>query len=52
MNTFYELDMNNLNNNYLNIVDLPDEILFIILKKLNMVDVLYALWMLINDLID
>ena len=43
MNTLYELDMNNLNNNHLNILDLPDEILFIIFKKLNMVDVLYSL---------
>jgi len=34
--------MNNLNNNHPNMLDLPDEILFIILKKLNMVDVLYA----------
>ena len=43
MNTLYELNMNNLNNNHLNILDLPDEILFIIFKKLNMVDVLYSL---------
>jgi hypothetical protein len=35
--------MNNLNNNHLNILDLPDEILFIIFQKLNMVDVLYSL---------
>jgi hypothetical protein len=43
MNTLYELDMNNLNKNYLNILDLPDEILSIIFHKLNMVDVLYSL---------
>jgi len=35
--------MNDLNNNSLNILDLPDEILFIIFQKLNMVDVLYSL---------
>ena len=35
--------MNNSNKNHLNIFDLPDEILFIILKKLNMVDVVYSL---------
>jgi hypothetical protein len=35
--------MNNLNNNDLNILDLPDEILFIIFQKLTMVDVLYSL---------
>jgi hypothetical protein len=40
MNTFYELDMNNLNNNHPYILDLSDEILFIIFEKLNMVDVL------------
>jgi hypothetical protein len=34
--------MNNLNNNNINILDLPDEILFLILQKLNMVDVLYS----------
>ena len=43
MNTLYELNMNNLNNNQLNILDLPDEILFIIFEKLNKVDVLYSL---------
>jgi hypothetical protein len=43
MNALYELDMNNSNNNHLNILDLPNEILLIILKKLNMVDVLYSL---------
>jgi hypothetical protein len=32
--------MNNLNNNHLNILDLPDEILFIIFHKLDMIDVL------------
>jgi len=35
--------MNNLNNNHLNILNLPNEILFIIFQKLNMVDVLYSL---------
>ncbi len=40
MKTFYELDMNSLNNNHPNILDLSDEILFIIFEKLNMVDVL------------
>ncbi len=43
MNALCELDMNNLNKIRLNILDLPDEILFIILKKLNMVDVVYSL---------
>ena len=38
-----ELDMNISNNNQLNILDLPNEILLIIFKKLNMVDVLYSL---------
>jgi hypothetical protein len=35
--------MNNSNKNHLNILDLPDEILFIILNKLKMVDVFYLL---------
>ncbi len=35
--------MNNLNKNHLNILDLPDEILIIIFKKLNMVDTLNSL---------
>ncbi|CAF4344834.1 unnamed protein product [Rotaria socialis] len=35
--------MNISNNNQKNILDLPNEILFIIFKKLNMVDVLYSL---------
>ena len=35
--------MNMSNNNHLNILDLPNEILFIIFNKLNMVDVLYSL---------
>jgi hypothetical protein len=34
--------MNNLNNDDLNILDLPDEILFIIFKKLNTTDVLHS----------
>jgi hypothetical protein len=43
MKTLYELDMNISNNNHLNILDLPDEVLFIILNKLKMVDVFYSL---------
>jgi hypothetical protein len=43
MNTLYDVDMNKSNNNHHYILDLPDEILFIILKKLNMVDVLSSL---------
>jgi len=43
MSALYQLDMNTSKNNHLNILDLPDEILFIILRKLNMVDVLYSL---------
>ncbi|CAF1303397.1 unnamed protein product [Rotaria sordida] len=35
--------MNNLNNDNLNILDLPDEILFIIFKKLNTIDVFHSL---------
>ncbi len=35
--------MNISNNNHLNILDLPNEILFIIFNKLNMADVLYSL---------
>jgi hypothetical protein len=35
--------MNNLNNNDHNILDLPDEILFILFKKLNTTDVLHSL---------
>ncbi|CAF1295842.1 unnamed protein product [Rotaria sordida] len=35
--------MNISNNNYLNIFDLPNEILFIIINKLNIVDVFYSL---------
>jgi hypothetical protein len=42
-NILYESDMNNLNKNELNILDIPDEIFFIIFKKLNMVEVLYSL---------
>jgi hypothetical protein len=39
-----ELDMNtSKNNHHLNILDLPNEILFIIFNKLNMVDILYSL---------
>ncbi len=34
--------MNNLNKNDMNIVDLPNQILFNIFKKLNMIDVLYS----------
>jgi hypothetical protein len=43
MNALYELKMSNFNNNYINILDLPDEIFLIILKNLNMVDVFYSL---------
>src|SRR5690349_16653304 len=43
MNKLDELDMNTSNNNHLNILDLPNEILLAIFKKLNMVDVLYSL---------
>ncbi len=35
--------MNNLNNNHFNIIDLPDEVLLIILKKLNTIDLLHSL---------
>ena len=35
--------MNMSNTNHLNILDFPDEILLIIIKQLNMVDVLYSL---------
>ena len=35
--------MNTLNDNDINLLDLPDEILLIICNKLNMVDVLYSL---------
>jgi len=35
--------MNKSNNNHLNLLDLPDEILLIIFNKLNTVDVLYSL---------
>jgi hypothetical protein len=34
--------MNNFNNDHHNILDLPDEILFIIFKKLNTIDVFYS----------
>ncbi len=42
MSAWYELNMNNSNKNHFNILDLPDETLFIIFKKLNMVDVFYS----------
>jgi hypothetical protein len=42
MNTLYEIDRNNSNNDHHNILDLPDEILFIIFKKLNTIDVFYS----------
>jgi hypothetical protein len=38
-----KLDMNISSNNHLHLLDLPNEILLIIFKKLNMVDVLYSL---------
>ena len=37
-----ESNMNNLNNNHMNILDLPDEILFIIFQKLDMIDLFYS----------
>ena len=43
MKILYELNMNNLNNNRLNILDLPDEILCFIIKKLNMINVFNSL---------
>jgi len=39
----HKLHMSNLTNNHINILDLPDEILFIIIRKLNMADVLSSL---------
>ncbi len=42
MNTLHKLDMNNSNNTRLNILDLPNEILFIIFKKLSIIDVVYS----------
>jgi hypothetical protein len=39
---YYELDMNNLNKTRLDILDLPDEILLIILKELTMTDAVYS----------
>ena len=43
MKTLYQLDMNNSNKKHLNILDLPDEILVIVLNKLKIVDVFYSL---------
>jgi hypothetical protein len=44
MNRFSELNMNISNNNDdLNLLDLPNEILIIIFNKLNMVDIFYSL---------
>ena len=43
MKTLLELDMNYSSDNHINMLDLPDEILFLILRKLQMVDVLYSL---------
>lgn len=44
MNKSYELNMNNSNNNHaLNLLNLPNEILIIILNKLNMADIFYSL---------
>ncbi len=40
---YYEIDMNNSNSTHLNMLDLPNEILLINFKKLNMVDVLCSL---------
>ena len=38
-----KFDMNSLNKTRLHLLDLPDEILLIILKQLNMIDVVYSL---------
>ena len=43
INKLYELDMHHSNNNNFNILDLANEILFIIFNKLKMTDVLYSL---------
>ena len=43
MNTLHELDMNNSIRSHLNILDLPNEVLFMILKKLNAIDALSSL---------
>ncbi len=37
------MDMNTLNNNDVNILDLPDEVLLIIFSKLRMIETLYSL---------
>ncbi len=42
MNPLYKFDMNNSKNDHYNILDLPNEILFIIFKELSMVDVFYS----------
>jgi hypothetical protein len=44
MNRLYEIDMNNSNNDYHNIIDLPDEIFLIIFKELNTIDVFLFIW--------
>lgn len=43
MNRHHMLHVDMLHNNHLNIFDLPNEILMIILNKLNMIDALYSL---------
>jgi hypothetical protein len=43
MNALNDINMNNSNNNPINILDLPNEILFKIFNKLNMVDVFYSI---------
>jgi hypothetical protein len=43
MNTSHKLDMNYSSNNYPNILDLPDEILFILFEQFNRIDVFYSL---------
>ena len=43
MEALLELDMNYSSDNHINMLDLSDEILFLILRKLQMVDVLYSL---------
>jgi len=37
------MNMNTLNNKNINILDLPDEILFIIFNKLHMIEMFYSL---------
>ena len=43
INESYYLYMDHSNNHYCNLLDVPDEILFMTIKKLKMVDVFYSL---------